>query len=258
MSGITTWFRSGILPKTRRGSGDRVVCSECRYRGRLRRILAATLLTVSGGMAAPQTAAQQSHSQPQEEPSLYELPPVLVTAPAPLPEVVPRSSIPGALDILTPDDIRQGRPRVLPDALERLPGVTLQNEQGTPYQPDLMLRGFVASPVSGLPQGVSVFLDGVRLNEPTVEEVNFDLIPLGDAALIEVIRGPSGLFGRNTLGAAINILTRRGEERLELVPEISGGSFGLQNYTLRVGGALKPFDYYLGVRFSEEAGWRVD
>jgi iron complex outermembrane receptor protein len=209
-------------------------------------------------MAAPQTAAQQSHSQPQEEPSLYELPPVLVTAPAPLPEVVPRSSIPGALDILTPDDIRQGRPRVLPDALERLPGVTLQNEQGTPYQPDLMLRGFVASPVSGLPQGVSVFLDGVRLNEPTVEEVNFDLIPLGDAALIEVIRGPSGLFGRNTLGAAINILTRRGEERLELVPEISGGSFGLQNYTLRVGGALKPFDYYLGVRFSEEAGWRVD
>jgi iron complex outermembrane recepter protein len=208
--------------------------------------------------ALPVTA-QQSPSQPQEtQPLPYQLPPVLVTAPSPLPENLPRSSIPGALDILTPDGVRQGRPKVLPDALERLPGFTLQNQQGSPYQPDLSLRGFVASPVTGLPQGMSIFLDGVRLNEPTAEEVNFDLIPLDDAAVIEVIRGPSVLFGRNTLGAAINILTQRGEERLELVPEISGGSFGLQNYTLRVGGPLKPLDYYLGVRYTEETGWRVD
>jgi len=217
-----------------------------------------TLLVVASGLAIPEAAAQQTRGQPQAEPPVTELPPILVTAPAPLPETLPRSSVPGALDILTPDDIRQGRPRVLPDALGSRPGFTLQNEQGTPYQPDLTLRGFVASPVTGLPQGVSVFLDGVRLNEPTAEEVNFDLIPLDDAALIQVIRGPSTLFGRNTLGGAVNILTRRGEERLDLVPELSGGSFGLQKYTLRVGGELKPFDYYLGVRYSEETGWRVD
>ena len=39
--------------------------------------------------------------------------------------------------------------------------------------------------VTGVPQGVSVFLDGVRINEPTVEEVNFDLIPLDDLERLE-------------------------------------------------------------------------
>ena len=66
----------------------------------------------------------------------------------------------------------------------------------------------------------------MRINEPTVEEVNFDLIPLEAVDRIEVIRGPSVLFGRNTLGAAISLTTRRGEERREIATEISGGSFG--------------------------------
>src|SRR6266436_3424703 len=259
MSGTTACFRSGIPAKTQCVSRDRQLCSEWVHGGRLRRLLATALLTVAGGVTALPVTAQQSPSRPPEaQPLPYQLPPVLVTAPSPLPENLPRSSIPGAPDILTPDGVRQGRPKVLPDALERLPGFTLQNQQGSPYQPDLSLRGFVASPVTGLPQGMSIFLDGVRLNEPTAEEVNFDLIPLDDAAVIEVIRGPSVLFGRNTLGAAINILTQRGEERLELVPEIAGGSFGLQNYPLRVGGPLKPLDYYLGMRYTEETGWRAD
>src|SRR5262249_8253779 len=77
--------------------------------------------------------------------------------------------------------------------------------------------------------------------------------PLGDADLVEVIRGPSVLFGRNTLGASINILTRRGQERLELVPEVAGGSFGRQDYTLRLGGAVKPFDYSLRLRYTPHA-----
>src|SRR5262249_61133320 len=113
---------------------------------------------------------------------------------------------------------------------------------------NLSLRGFFASPIPGLPQGVSVFVDGVRVNEPTVEEVNFDLLPLDEAERVEVIRGPSVLFGRNTLGAAVSIVTRRGQAGWELVPEVSGGSFGQQSYHLRLGGAVQPLDYYLGLR----------
>jgi iron complex outermembrane recepter protein len=227
---------------------------------RFRKLAAA--LAAAATIAAP--AALRAQSPPPATPApgpelpLEQLPPVIVTAPAPSPLLLPRSSIPGALDIMSGEEARAAHPRVLPDGMERLTGVTLQNEQGNPYQPDLNLRGFVASPVTGVPQGLSVFLDGVRLNEPTVEEVNFDLIPLGDAELVEVIRGPSVLFGRNTLGAAVNIVTRRGEDRFELTPEIAGGSFGRQDYTLRLGGALRPLDYYVGVRYSEETGWRQE
>jgi iron complex outermembrane recepter protein len=184
------------------------------------------------------------------------LPPVLVTAPIPLSEGLPREWVPGAVDSLSGDEARAGRPSVLPDALERHPGVTLQNEQGTPFQPDLTVRGFTASPVSGLPQGVSVFLDGVRLNEPTVEEVNFDLIPLEDVASIEVIRGPSVLFGRNTLGGAINIVTRRGEPTREIVPELELGSFGRQRYRVQASGEARPFDYRVSLTRVQEDGYR--
>jgi hypothetical protein len=54
-------------------------------------------------------------------------------------------------------------------------------------QPSVTFRGFQASPVTGVPQGISVFVDGVRVNEPAVEEVNFDLLPLDDVERVEQI-----------------------------------------------------------------------
>ena len=165
--------------------------------------------------------------QPQEEG--IRLPALKVFAPARLPEsLLPLSSFPGAIQIIPGDDIPQSGTPNIQEYLTRLPGVTLNDEQGNAAQPDLTIRGFHVTPVTGVPQGVSVFLDGVRINEPTVEEVNFDLIPLDDLERIEVIRGPSVLYGRNTLGAAVNIITRRGSPTLAIVPEFSWGSFGLQ------------------------------
>jgi iron complex outermembrane recepter protein len=221
---------------------------------RLSRWWGALLLVLVAAGGAP--AAEPSDHQAPSEEGVLRLPPVQVIAPAPLPEALPRSWMPGAVDILQRADIGPSRPAVLPDVLERLPGVTLQNEQGNPLQPTLTLRGFVASPVTGLPQGVSVFLDGVRINEPTVEEVNFDLIPLEAVDRIEVIRGPSVLFGRNTLGAAISLTTRRGEERREIASEISGGSFGHVATRFLWSGEARPLDYYLSLTASHEDGYR--
>jgi iron complex outermembrane recepter protein len=194
--------------------------------------------------------------RPSREEGLVELPPVRVTAPTALPEALPRSWVPGAVDLLEGEEIGSSRVRVLPDAIRRLPGVTLQDEQGNPLQPTVTIRGFMVSPVTGLPQGVSVFLDGVRINEPTVEEVNFDLIPLEAVERLEVIRGPSVLFGRNTLGAAISLTTRRGEERREITTALSGGSFGHVDTRFLLGGTARPIDYFLSLTASYEDGYR--
>jgi outer membrane receptor protein involved in Fe transport len=51
------------------------------------------------------------------------------------------------------------------------------------------------------------------------------------------------LYGRNTLGAAVNIITRRGGPALEIVPELAEGSFGFQKYRAQVGGTTGPIDY---------------
>jgi outer membrane cobalamin receptor len=68
------------------------------------------------------------------------------------------------------------------DVLRNLAGVSLFDDQGSRLQPELDLRGFIVSPVVGQPQGVSVFLDGVRVNEPDAQEVDFDLIPMDAVA----------------------------------------------------------------------------
>ena len=212
---------------------------------------AALALVLLGAGAA---FGQQKDSPGQQDEAIVRLPPVQVTTPAP--DLLPRSATPAHIDTLTSSDLDRAHPAVLPGALERLPGVTLQNEQGTPLQPNLTLRGFVASPVTGLPQGLSVFLDGVRLNEPTVEEVNFDLIPLEAIDRVEIIRGPSVLFGRNTLGGAVNLLTRRGDEVREIIPQISAGSFGRVDTRFRLGGTARPFDYFLSFTRAVEDGYR--
>src|SRR5881628_1249393 len=194
-------------------------------------------------------ASAQEREAPPRLPEIRVIPPSA-------PGALPPSSTPSRVDTLTGPEIRRDAPAVLPEALERLPGVSLQSEQGNRLQPDLSLRGFTISPVTGLPPGLSVFLDGVRLNEPTVEEVNFDLIPLEDVERVDVIRGPSVLFGRNTLGGAINMVTRRGKEVREIVPEVAAGSFGRRDYRLRLGGSARPLDYALSLTESLEDGFR--
>jgi len=145
----------------------------------------------------------------------------------------------------------------LPDALAgQIPGLSLSDEQGNSYQPDLSLRGFQATSVTGVPQGVSVFLDGVRVNEPTAEEINFDLLPTEDLETIEVVPGPSALFGRNTLAGAINLVTRRGKEGASAFAEVSAGSAGLQKYRALLSGRKGPVDFYVSGTETEEDGWR--
>src|SRR5439155_5063869 len=208
---------------------------------------AAVLMT--GSAAAAQTPAPTAPD--------VTLPPLRVVAPTRLPgDPLPASSIPAAVDVISGDALRGTGATTLPQALERLPGATVSDEQGNSHQMSIGLRGFQATSVTGVPQGVSVFVDGVRVNEPTAEEVNFDLLPLDEIDRVELIRGPSAVFGRNSLGGAVNIITRRGEPAREIVPEIETGSFGRQKYRLRFSGAEGPIDYYVGGSYFREDGWR--
>src|SRR5438132_3279655 len=142
--------------------------------------------------------------------------------------------------------------RSLADALEQLPGVTTSDELGAPGQLDVTLRGFQVSPTIGLPQGVTVYLDGVRVNEPDAHEVNFDLLPLEDVDHVDVTYGPSVLLGRNSLGAAVNLVTRRGTVPAEREVEVSGGSFGRYELKARAGDRRGMWDYYVGTRYEHE------
>src|SRR3989454_3559406 len=123
---------------------------------------------------------------------------------------------------------------------------------------DVSLRGFQVSPVIGVPQGVTVYVDGVRANEPDAHEVNFDLLPLEDVERVEVVYGPSVLLGRNALGAAVNLAPRRGASPAAREIEASAGSWGRYELKARAGARHGVWDYYVGARYEREGGWRED
>ncbi len=199
--------------------------------------------------------AQQSDTVPKDTTTLA---PVVVTG-VRLPAVRELArGLAGRTATLDARDLDARGVRSLADALEQLPGVTTSDELGATGQLDVSLRGFQVSPVIGLPQGVTVYVDGVRANEPDAHEVNFDLLPLEDVERVEVVYGPSVLLGRNALGAAVNLVTRRGTMPPSREVEASAGSYDRYELKAHAGARHGVWDYYVGARYEREQGWRQD
>ena len=167
------------------------------------------------------------------------------------------SGVPAQISTITGRAIDAWEPRVLPDALGAQAGVSIYDDQGSSYKLNLSTRGFIAGPTVGLPPGVSVFLDGIRQNEPDAQEVNFDLLPMEHVTRVELLSGTASLLGPNSLGGAINLVTERGSGPPHGELEASGGSFGAASAEGSVAGrSASAWDYYLSGGYEREDGWR--
>src|SRR6267154_1201171 len=118
------------------------------------------------GLIAGSGWAMVQGAEPDREP--VQAPPVEIVAPTPLPGVgIPRDKVPANLQTGGAADFRNPGVLTLPDFMERsLDSVSVNAAQGNPFQPDVNFRGFSASPLLGTQPGLSVFQDGVRVNEP--------------------------------------------------------------------------------------------
>ncbi|HEY1328827.1 MAG TPA: TonB-dependent receptor, partial [Casimicrobiaceae bacterium] len=127
--------------------------------------------------------------------------------------------------------------------------------QGNPFQQSLDIRGFSASPILGTPQGVSVFQDGVRINEPFGDIVNWDLLPRSAISSVQIIPGSVPAFGLNTLGAALAIYTKSGAQHPGASAEAFGGSFGTKSAEFELGGSRDRLDWFATANYSDDNGW---
>jgi outer membrane receptor protein involved in Fe transport len=190
--------------------------------------------------------------------SAFELPPIEVVGsiqPGAGPTV--GSGVPARITTLGAEDVDAYEPRVFSDAVRQVAGFSTYDDLGSPYKLNLSSRGFYSSPVVGLPQGVAVFLDGVRMNEPEASQINFDLLPMDHIQRIEVLSGNGSLLGRNALGGAVNLVTSRGTGPTGANLELSGGSFGAARAEANVSGLTEGgFDWYAGGNYNREDGWR--
>ena len=156
------------------------------------------------------------------------------------------------------EDLREQGALDLSDFMRRnLASVFVNEAQSNPLQPDVQYRGFVGSPLLGLPQGLAVYQDGVRLNEPFGDTVNWALIPDSAIDTVYLMPGSNPLFGLNALGGAISIETKDGFSHPGSSAEVYAGSFDRVGLSAETGGSKgEQFAYFLTGTYLEEDGWR--
>lgn len=191
---------------------------------------------------------------------VLELGTVEVVGTTPLPSIgTPINQVPSNVQTGSSKSIEQQQSLDLSEYLDNnLGSVNTSNTVANPYQADVSFRGFTASPLLGTPQGLSVYLDGVRINEPFGDIVNWDLIPTNAIANINLIPGSNPLFGLNTLGGALAIHTKSGAEFPGVKATLYGGSWDRRAFEFEAGGENKDknIDYFISANIFREDGWR--
>ncbi|TMM47604.1 TonB-dependent receptor [Colwellia ponticola] len=163
----------------------------------------------------------------------------------------------GSVQTITAQALAQSQAISLAEHMKnQLVSLHINDVQNNPFQPDVQYRGFTASPLLGLPQGISVYVNGVRFNEPFGDTVNWDLIPLAALDTVALYSGSNPVFGQNTLGGALALQTKSGFTFSHNELEARMGSFGQQQFTVQSGGNKGHWGYYIVANSYQEDGWR--
>ena len=207
---------------------------------------------LSGGNTKP-TTGTAAHATTTAAPSAA--PATGTPGPADLTSI-DRDKVPSNTTVLTSTDFNHEYTTDFLDALNRgLPGVSLSDQTGNPFQKDLDYRGFTASPVQGTPQGIAVYQNGTRVNESWGDVVNWDFIP--EKAIDKVTLFPSNpVFGLNALGGALSIQMKNGFTWQGTEVEAMAGSYGRVQSSVQVGKQDGNLAAYAFFESAYDQGWR--
>ena len=169
---------------------------------------------------------------------------------------IPIGKFPGAVGRASSSDIAKFHDASIPEVLQNtVPGVILGDAQGNIYQRNLQYRGFEASPVNGVPQGLAVYQNGVRINESFGDIVNWDFLP--DNAIDGItILGANPVYGLNALGGAVGIVMRDGFNFQGVEIDSRFGSFGHAQGSVAAGARSGAWAAFIAGEYIQDDGYR--
>ena len=172
------------------------------------------------------------------------------------PAAVEVDKTPEMVDTVTAADISRTYSMSVTEALQqRVPGVNLQDVQGNGFFQDLRYRGFTASPLQGTPQGLAVYVNGIRFNEAFGDTVNWDLIPAGAIDRADVWSA-NPVFGLNALGGSVSVQLKNGFTYQGTALEAQVGSYGRASGSVQYGGRKDNVAVYAVAEGLTDRGWR--
>ncbi len=191
-------------------------------------------------------------AQALEAPPVATAPDVVVTATR---DEAREFDLPVTVDSVDVPVIREANAMVnLSEALNRVPGVLVQNRQN--YAQDLQItsRGFGARSAFGV-RGVRLVADGIPATMPDGQGQSATF-SLGSASRIEVLRGPFAALYGNASGAYIESFTEDGPEQPAVRSTLSLGSYDSRRLGIVAGGSSERLNYVLDASRFETDGYR--
>ncbi|MGH6836382.1 MAG: TonB-dependent receptor [Methylocella sp.] len=196
-------------------------------------------------------------ASPASPGAAIELPEVEVVATSPLPSGGEnRDNIPAMVQTVPAEDFaRTNSPSVTDTLQQQVPGAVSIDVNGNEFAQDLRYRGFVASPRQGVPQGLAVYQNGIRVNEVFGDTVNWDLISPQAIYNAEIFPN-NPVFGLNALGGAVSLQMKNGFLWQGLETQVTGGSFGRVSGLFEYGKQIDDYSLYITGDATRDGGWR--
>ena len=133
----------------------------------------------------------------------------------------PAEAAASSITVITRKEIEQKQYRTVFDALRDVAGLDAVRSGGPGSLSSVFLRGTKS-------EHTLVLIDGVEVNDPVSagRSFNFANLSLANVERIEVLRGPqSTLYGSDSMGGVINVITRKGKGPLSGDVSVEAGSF---------------------------------
>ena len=190
---------------------------------------------------------------------------VTVYAPTPLPgpsqvpleKAFDADKVPGTITTVDANQIARTNSLNITDSLQvYVPGVSVSTVGGNDFQPNVDFRGYVSSPVSGTPQGLAVYQNGVRINEAFGDTMNWDLIPTAAIRSVTMVTNDP-TYGLNALGGALNIQMKNGFNYHGAEIDVMGGSYGRAQSSLQWGKQINEWAVYGAFEAIHDDGYRL-
>lgn len=177
---------------------------------------------------------------PAADTPVFELGTIVVTATRPELGEVGEEQV---ASVVTREEMARHNRDNVGEALNLLPGVNLQNNMRN--ETTITIRGFDA-------RQVPLFIDGIPVYVPYDGYVDLGRFITGDLGAIQVAKGFSSMaYGANTLGGAINLISRRPVEALEGSLSVGAGAGGERLAAANIGSRREHWYMQAGLAWSE-------
>ncbi len=207
-------------------------------------------------VSAPASAVKRGH--PKNAPRVARaVPRVFIYPTSPVAGAgIDADKVPASVNLVSSRQIERTGSLNVADALQQsVPGISINEVTGNPFQPNVQFRGFVSSPLAGTPQGMAVYQNGVRINEAFGDTVNWDMIPTAAIRSVTVVTN-NPAFGLNALGGAIDMQMKDGFNYHGAEINTMGGSFGRIQSSVQWGKQVDQFSVYGALEGLHDNGFR--